>query len=256
MHTLRVKGAYIHENMLMSLLLRAPKLQSLSISPTLIDGEAHNLWDEDSEVLAAAVLSPVNIRRLLLPVREHLEKLTILDVGVLEMDAMNPSHDGTQLDLASFHRLKTLTLSNACLFGGCTSARQAPNVQHLLPSTLEHLTIAFPRKAGVFYSLGEMKSALLNGNDAWNRLWLERTAWGRANELQMLGLVVNTMRPTRLRTLNLLEDNSCGWTSRYTNVVRWRTNQLNCLSGEVVNFVVELRVPQTWQTDLEAIKSG
>lgn len=241
--------AYDDLQRLAELLLKAPRLKRLSVSPLFVGSNQEHIGhlNEPTPVL---MLSPKQLSQLLIPVQDRLEELTVSDKGDMKVD-----HDRTVLNLARFANVKALTVSNACLFGGYVpGVLEISAAEQVLPPTLQNLTITFPRNEGIFYSLGEMKTALLVGNNVWDELWRERTMPQGADHLHGLHVASGLLSHPTLCLLKLAEDNNCGWRGRFTKVVRWKQGEINCQSGRFIRFSIELRVPERWHSDLDVIK--
>lgn len=234
---------------LAELLLNAPRLTKLSVSPLFVDSnqEQINYLNEATPVL---MLSPKQLSQLVLPVQDKLTELVVSDKGDMKVE-----HDRTVLSLANFANLKALTLSNACLFGGYVAGdAEISTAAHALPLALERLTISFPRNEGIFYTLGEMKTALLVGMTVWEQLWRERTNPPYADNSHGLQTASGVLLHPTLCSLTLAEENNCGWRGRFTKVVRWRKGEIQRDSGKKLSFVIDLRVPERWHSDYEVLK--
>ncbi|KAK8050239.1 hypothetical protein PG994_011969 [Apiospora phragmitis] len=168
-------GRPVSIDLLRQVLPRTPALKTLSLSlpgaAVEVDRKMADSVSCGGYDLKGPVLSPCSVGRLLAPTAASLEQL---DLGADNV-YLPAQHDGSQIDLSAFARLRHLEIT-ACLLLGAGQGRVVAGgvvVWRRLPPALEKLTVAFDTDLGLFWGLAEMREHARAGTFA-SRLWDRR----------------------------------------------------------------------------------
>lgn len=142
--------------------------------------------------LTGPVLSPRSIGKLLAPAATSLELLCLLADNV----CLPAQHDGAQIELLAFVRLRSLEITAWLLFGaGKGPVVGGTDIWRRLPPALEKLPFAFDGDMGLFWSLAEMCEHARADTFA-SQLWDRRLRDGGGDGLRWL---VELLRAPRRR---------------------------------------------------------
>ncbi|KAK8055122.1 hypothetical protein PG993_000349 [Apiospora rasikravindrae] len=168
-------GRPVSSALLRQVLPRAPALKTLSLdlpgAAVEVDRKMCNDVSSGGYDLKGPLFSPRSIGRLLAPAAASLEQMDLVANNVY----LPAQHDGSQIDLSAFTRLRHLEITACLLFGaGRGSVRSSgDDIWPCLPPALEKLTIVFDTDLGLFWSLAEMREHTRSGTFA-SQLWDRR----------------------------------------------------------------------------------
>ncbi|KAK8137935.1 hypothetical protein PG984_001315 [Apiospora sp. TS-2023a] len=198
-------------------------------------------------------LSPRSIGKLLAPIAASLEVLDLLADNV----SLPAQHDGSQMDLSAFMRLRTLEIT-ACLLFGAGRGRLVggTDMWRQLPPALEKLTIAFDGDMGLFWSLAEMREHERAGTFA-SELWGRRLHDGGGDGLRWLVELLRRLADgklgNQLRSI-AVEEREVVDRDRNWALAAWRepgeSGRLRELAqAAAVKLEIQLRVPRAFRSE-------
>ncbi|KAK8113892.1 hypothetical protein PG999_005961 [Apiospora kogelbergensis] len=267
-------GRPVSATLLRQVLPRSPVLQTLQMGLPGAAIEVNRKFCDYASSggydLRGPVLSPRSIGRLLAPVAASLEQLTLHAENV----GLPARHDGSQIDLTAFTRLRQLEITACLLFGdgsgavasGGAGGGNSDDIWRRLPPALENLTIHFDGDLGLFWSMTEMRSHLRAGTFE-SQLWDRRLCddGGENDGLRWLAELLRRhtsgeLPGNQLRAITLEEREVYG-RDRNWALVTWRQpggDRLRHLArAAAVDLEISLRVPRSFQSEeFEAVEKA
>ncbi|KAK8125861.1 uncharacterized protein PG998_001620 [Apiospora kogelbergensis] len=233
-------GRPVSATLLRQVLPRSPVLQTLQMGLPGAAIEVNRKFCDYASSggydLRGPVLSPRSIGRLLAPVAASLEQLTLHAENV----GLPARHDGSQIDLTAFTRLRQLEITACLLFGDGSGA------------------VASGGAGGLFWSMTEMRSHLRAGTFE-SQLWDRRLCddGGENDGLRWLAELLRRhtsgeLPGNQLRAITLEEREVYG-RDRNWALVTWRQpggDRLRHLArAAAVDLEISLRVPRSFQSE-------